>query len=98
MVATAEQIKNELLPRMKKYVEQNALSIDSDTQIAFANLFTDTFVQKVSGKGLSTNDFTNAYKEKLEGLSSVTSGGMSFYIGATAPTDGNTIWFDTSGY
>ena len=25
-------------------------------------------VEKVDGKGLSTNDFTNAYKEKLDGL------------------------------
>lgn len=28
----------------------------------------DTKVDKVTGKGLSTNDFTNAYKEKLEGI------------------------------
>ena len=25
-------------------------------------------VDKVSGKGLSTNDFTNAYKNKLDGI------------------------------
>ena len=30
------------------------------------------FVAKESGKGLSTNDFTTAYKEKLDGLSNFT--------------------------
>jgi hypothetical protein len=29
-------------------------------------------VDKVDGKGLSTNDFTNAYKEKLDGLENIT--------------------------
>lgn len=29
-------------------------------------------VDKVSGKGLSTNDFTNAYKEKIDGLAGAT--------------------------
>lgn len=28
------------------------------------------FVQKESGKGLSTNDFTTAYKTKLDGIAS----------------------------
>lgn len=33
-----------------------------------------TKVDKVSGKGLSTNDFTNAYKTKLDGIDSASSG------------------------
>lgn len=32
----------------------------------------DNKVDKVEGKGLSTNDFTNAYKEKLDGLENIT--------------------------
>lgn len=32
----------------------------------------DKKVDKVDGKGLSTNDFTNAYKEKLDGLENIT--------------------------
>jgi maltodextrin utilization protein YvdJ len=32
----------------------------------------DDKVDKVEGKGLSTNDFTNAYKEKLDGLENMT--------------------------
>ena len=38
--------------------------ISNDTQAAL-----DEKVDAVEGKGLSTNDFTNAYKEKLDGIS-----------------------------
>lgn len=34
-----------------------------------ANINADNFVQKVDGKGLSTNDFTNEHKSLLEQLS-----------------------------
>ena len=77
----------------KKFVADTMTAHNSD-----ANAHSDTFVQKVTGKGLSTNDFTDELKTKLEGLSSVTSGGMSFFIGTTQPEDTNTIWFDTTGY
>ena len=54
------------------------------------------YVQKDGSKVLSTNDFTDADKLKLDSLSTSTSVGMSFYLGTSAPTDPNVIWFDTS--
>ena len=61
------------------------------------------YVQKDGEKGLSTNDFTDAYKEKLEALSTETqvvnlTGVARFYVGPVAPTDTSVIWFDTSAY
>jgi len=38
------------------------------TLIHFDSLDTDTFVQKVEGKNLSTNDFTDELKTKLEAV------------------------------
>ena len=57
------------------------------------------YVQKDGLKVLSTNDFTDALKTKLDGLSAVdTSDFVQIYVGTTAPTDTNVIWFDTSAY
>ena len=56
------------------------------------------YVQKDGNKVLSANDFTDAYKTKLDNIDTDASVGMSFYIGTTAPTEDNTIWFDTTGY
>lgn len=53
----------------------------------------EKFVPKDGAKVLSTNDFTNEYKAKLEGLST---GGTSITVGPDPPTSG--IWIDTSGY
>lgn len=44
---------------------------DADQYATKTNL--DTKVDKVNGKGLSTNDFTNDYKAKLDGLQKVAS-------------------------
>ena len=68
-----------------------------------ANAHSDTFVVQVSGKGLSTNDFTDEDKAKLDSLSTDTqtvdlSGVMRVYVGSVAPTDTSVIWFDTSAY
>lgn len=52
------------------------------------------YVQKDGNKVLSTNDFTDADKNKLDSLGN----GTAIYIGTTQPTDANTIWFDTTGY
>ena len=61
------------------------------------------YVQKVNGKTLSTNDFTDEDKAKLDSLSTDTqtvdlTGVMRVYIGSVAPTDTSVIWFDTSAY
>ncbi|MBR6889115.1 MAG: hypothetical protein IKN16_11835 [Selenomonadaceae bacterium] len=46
-------------------------SVKSDLELLeseVANINTDTFVEKVDGKGLSSNDFTNEHKTLLENL------------------------------
>lgn len=47
-------------------VDGTALTVDSSDKSVNINL--SGKVDKVSGKGLSTNDFTNAYKTKLDGV------------------------------
>ena len=61
-------------------------------------MLTGILLFKKSREKVSTNDFTNALKMKLEELSSATNGGINFYIGTTQPEDANTIWFDTTDY
>lgn len=57
------------------------------------------YVAKDGAKVLSTNDFTDAYKNQLDGLSGLnTSNVMQVYVGNTAPSGANVIWFDTSAY
>ena len=46
-----------------KYVNGQGLS-------HFWSLIKQKFVAKETGKGLSTNDFTKAYKDKLDGIDS----------------------------
>ena len=46
-----------------KYVDQNSL-------VYIFRKIKDNFVAKEAGKGLSTNDFTNELKSKLEGVAS----------------------------
>lgn len=46
-------------------------------------------VDKVTGKGLSTNDFTNAYKTKLDNAASVTKSTFTANGWGTADSDGN---------
>jgi hypothetical protein len=41
---------------------------NNETLMAVINAIDETKVDKIDGKGLSTNDFTNGYKEKLDGL------------------------------
>ena len=64
-------VKHQLYPEtssdMVKYsnttVENILNSLSANTEAA-----SDTYVAKVTGKGLSTNDFTDAYKTALDGL------------------------------
>lgn len=44
------------------------------------------YVQKVSGKGLSTNDFTNTYKTKLDGLENYNDSDLRELIGGKQAT------------
>lgn len=46
-------------------------------------------VDKVSGKGLSTNDFTNTYKTKLDGLSNYDDSALKTLINGKASTSHN---------
>lgn len=57
-------------------------STDSITKTEVENLLSNK-VDKVSGKGLSTNDFTSAYKTKLDGIAT----GANKYV---HPNDSNT--------
>ena len=50
-----------------------------------------TKVDQVSGKGLSTNDFTNGYKDKLDGLSKVSVNSYSMILSAAS-------WSSTAPY
>ena len=58
----------------------------------------DNYVTKVSGKGLSTNDFTNAYKTVLDGLTTTINDAISTAIvnnnKATHPLHSTKITFD----
>lgn len=58
-------------------------------------------VDKVTGKGLSTNDFTNDLKQKLDGIgegSFLPSGGTTGQVLAKASEqDGDVEWIEQSG-
>ena len=45
---------------------------NNETLMAVINAIDETKVDKIDGKGLSTNDFTSEYKEKLDGLENIT--------------------------
>ena len=70
--------------------------ITLDKLARFANNATDKFVAKEEGKVLSTNDFTNAQKEKLAGLenyvlpqaSADVAGGVKVGAGLSITADG----------
>ena len=67
----------------------NALSMYNS---ALQTKLNEKFVQQVDGKGLSTNDYTEADKEKVRTMS----GGVDIKVGKDPPDSG--IWFDTSSY
>ena len=57
------------------------------------------YVQKDGDKVLSTNDFTDEYKAAIDGLSAVDPADfLQVYVGNTAPSSANVIWFDTTDY
>lgn len=74
--------------------------LNYDGMLYFYQKLTGKFVAKESGKGLSTNDFTAAYKEKLDGIapnannytlptaSSTTLGGVKIGTGLAIGEDG----------
>lgn len=70
--------------------------ITLDNLARFANNATEKFVAKEDGKGLSSNDFTNDQKEKLEGLenyvlpqaSAEVAGGIRVGAGLSITDDG----------
>ena len=92
--------------------DNNGTTIKSGDNVAWTGTGWDDFggaidlsgyVQKDGAKVLSTNDFTDADKAKLDSLSTDTqtvdlSGVMRVYVGSVAPTDTSVIWFDTSAY
>ena len=53
---------------------------------SYVNTQVDTKVDKVNGKGLSTNDFTNEYKSKLDNMSSGITGTLQIENGGTGAT------------
>lgn len=44
---------------------------NNETLVSVINAIDETKVDKIDGKGLSTNDFTNEYKEKLDDLKNI---------------------------
>ena len=72
----------------------NSLTDTSTTKTLSANqgrILNELKVDKVEGKGLSTNDFTDEEKSKIENISGI-------YIQAEEPTDAKdgSIWIDTN--
>lgn len=68
----------ELSVEIADTVQNNQEIINSNTaatksDIASVNSSLDNYVTKISGKGLSTNDFTNAYKTALDSLTATIS-------------------------
>lgn len=65
-----------------EYITETELSGTVDT----INKAIDKKVDKVTGKGLSTNDFTDAYKTKLDGLSNYNDASISNRVAAIEKT------------
>lgn len=58
----------------------------------------DKKVDKEPGKGLSTNDFTDKYKEKLEDISGIPPGGTKNQVLCkNTDKDGDVVWKDEKG-
>lgn len=51
-------------------VKPDGTKLDEGTELPVQDIDLNNYVTKETGKGLSTNDFTDAYKTKLENLSS----------------------------
>lgn len=82
-------------------VERNFTNYDYQTLVDNTNTLNTSKVDKVSGKNLSTNDFTTAYKNKLNNLSSTATGNEATtsnrgYMSASDKTKLNSI--DPSKY
>lgn len=60
-----KNLKDTYTPLLKSWVNSQVAAAKRQLEIQIA-----TKVDKVAGKGLSTNDFTNAYKNKLDGIES----------------------------
>ena len=76
-------------------IEEASSDMGSGTSIVDLS----NYVQKDGDKVLSSNDFTDADKAKLDSLSTDTSTtGTKFSIGSVQPTDTNAAWIDASNY
>ena len=63
----AVSLNGSILKKMDEKFLPDSVAMDADVVSTIANAIVDK-VDKVSGKGLSTNDFTNSYKETLDTL------------------------------
>lgn len=61
-------VENKSVANIKSELTAAAITSDETNFVTGAQVFTalDSKVDKVAGKGLSSNDFTNAYKNKLD--------------------------------
>lgn len=64
--------------------------------LSVLHLKIDNKVEKIPGKGLSTNDFTNAYKSKLDNLDNKAGAGVFIQTTEPAQAKEGDIWLDTS--
>lgn len=101
---TKEEVDKLITPHVNAYTKQ-----ESDAKYATIEVV-NTKVDKVSGKGLSTNDYTSEEKSKLEGIEAeankyehpTTSGNKHIPSGGTSgqilvnTEDGTAAWADTS--
>lgn len=73
---------------------ENDMDIAVDTTVIATKSSVDDKVDKVSGKGLSTNDFTTAEKNKLAGLSNyeLTSAKIETALGFMPPAQDTNTW------
>lgn len=63
-VADIPEVMKEMAQSIDTAIENSEAGIDEEIQTLQTRITNK--VDKISGKGLSTNDFTNAYKEKLD--------------------------------
>lgn len=65
MIVTTEQIKNQLIPRVKKYVEQNAGDSTTDTRVIDLSGYAKIYVGSVAPTDTSVIWFdTSAYLDE----------------------------------
>lgn len=97
------ELETTLKNKLNSMVDENELSIAISAERASTNTELNKKVDKETGKGLSTNDFTDTYKEQLDGLSDALANKQATITGAATTivsddlTTDKVLVSDTSG-